>query len=179
MVLAPPLWKMLPTKNITDPAGIVAWTVSVLSSGTCVDPLVAARDDASGAVRLGEIVECPHAVDDELLVGTFDGEALVAVETLSGFTRSNVDADRGGEDELLAEEILKGSLEERVEGGIIERSGLGEERVDALGAETLEVVPAGGYRGEDALEVSLLARNVLGAAVVLDDGVAVLDAGHR
>ena len=142
-----------------------------------VDPPVATGHNASGTVRFGEIVECPHGVDDELLVRALYGEVLITVQSLGRLTGADIDADGRREHELPAENVVEDTLEEWIEGCIIEGSGLGEECVDALGAEPLEVVAAPRYGGKDALEVGLLSGDIAGAAIVLDDGVTVLSKG--
>ena len=87
------------TAIIEGPTGITAVAYLALDTGATdtmisVGPLVAAGDDARGAVGLGEVVERPHGVDDDGRMRPGQGiDGLVAVEYLRLLAGAYLDAD--------------------------------------------------------------------------------------
>ena len=59
---------------------------------------MAGGDDPRCAIGLGEVVERPHHVGHELVMRVGHRvDALVAVERLGGFSRTDLDSHRGAE----------------------------------------------------------------------------------
>src|SRR3954447_5222519 len=139
-----------------------------------VGPSVAAGYDPGRAVVDGEVVERPHRVQYDVLMRPGQGvDAVIGVQPLRLLARSDLDA--GGRAELvaLAEHAVEHAEQQRMCRQPVEGTGLGEQRVDAAGAEALEVVAPGGRPVEDRTQAGADRGGLLGRQQSLDHRVAV------
>jgi acyl-CoA hydrolase len=136
-------------------------------------PGVTAGNEPGGAVLCGEFVQRPHRVDHERRVWLGHRvDRVVAMEDLGGFTWPDANADRSAQ-LMRAKDAGHNVLQQRVDRGLVERPGLGEQRVHPLGGKPFERVAAGRCRGQDPVEVRARSLHVLAGHHAGDDHVAV------
>jgi hypothetical protein len=161
---------------MTDPAGMITDSIRGSSSaGALVAPEVAPRDDLGRAVVAGERVDRPDRADAEGSARSRDlVEAVVEVERLAGLAGIELDGEVRREQVVGREQPVQDRQDARVLDQLGDDRRLGQERVDPLGVEALEVVPAAQCPAQVRRELRFDAVDLLWGEQTRDDDIALL-----
>src|SRR6516164_8512054 len=136
-------------------------------------PAVAAGHQPGRAVVPGELIKRPHRVDHNRRMRLGERvDRVVPVQHLGLLPRADTNADRSAE-LIVAEYQVEHIEQQRMDGNLVERPGLGEQGIDPLGVETLEMVTALRRRLQDPAQVRPGGGDVALAHQPGDDHVAV------